>query len=302
MSRYVNVAAVMFNAVLERGHPASKDAAWEHTRQALESLRGLGHDLVVLCESVESFGQDVDDAEEIARPGRFLSMYLDYAASAKTCLAGSIKLRDRGQAYNSIVFVGPDGVLGAYHKTHLTQPEIDRGLASGPGAVAVDTPVGRLGGAVCFDLNFDSLCREYAALRPDIICFSSNYHGGLMQAVWAYKCRAFFASALYFHGCGILDPFGRPLALSDCYTVNPRARINLDRAMVHLDYNRARFPDIERKYRDEVAIDIPPNIGSALIYSNTDKRSAMDLVREFGLELLDDYFARIEKANAANRR
>lgn len=298
MATYVNVASVLFTAT---GMPDIKKATLRHTKEALQSLKGYGLDLIVLCESVEALGQDVDEAEEIRNPGRFLSLYLDYAVREKCHIAGSVKILEESKVYNSIAFVSPEGILGAYHKTNLTQGEIDQGIASGQGAVVIDSAIGRLGGAICFDLNFESLRKEYAALKPDILCFSSNFHGGLMQGIWAYQCRSFFISSLYFLGGGILDPFGRPLALTDCYTANPRARINLDRAMVHLDYNREKFPDIERKYLGEVLIDIPPNIGSALIYSLTDKRTAMDIVHEFELELLDDYFVRMEKANQKNR-
>ncbi len=307
MSRYVNVASVQFtvgggfDTRSERGKARTKRAAFEHTREALRSLSGYGLDLIVLCESVEALGQDVEDAEDVRKPGQFLSLYLDYAAKEKCHIAGSVKISGKGRVYNSIAFVSPEGVLGAYHKTNLTQGEIDDGLTSGQGAVVVDSAIGRLGGAICFDLNFEALRREYAALKPDILCFSSNYHGGLMQGMWAYQCRSFFVSALYFHGGGILDPFGRPVALCDCYTPNPRARINLDREMVHLDYNRVKFAEIEKKYLGEVAIDVPANIGPALIYSLTDKRTAGDIVREFGLERIDDYFARMEKANQKNR-
>jgi hypothetical protein len=167
--------------------------------------------------------------------------------------------------------------------------------------VVVDTAIGRLGGAICYDLNFEDIRKQYRALKPDILCFASMYHGGLMQVVWAYECRAFFVSALHFHGTGILDPYGRPVQLTDCYTSVARARVNLDRAMVHLDFNRVHFPAIEKKYRGHIVLDIPANVGSALIYSVSDKVSAMDVVREFKLELLDDYFARALKANAANR-
>lgn len=301
MAKYVNVASVLFTANDARGKAQAKKAAYDHTREALRSLKGYGLDLLVLCEGVEALGQEMQDAEEVGKPGRFLSLYLDYAARENCHIAGSVKLREGDKIYNSIAFVSPGGILGAYHKTNLTQGEIDHGLASGKGAVVVDSAIGRLGGAVCFDLNFEPLRREYAALKPDILCFSSMFHGGLMQGLWAYQCRSFFVSSLYFHGGGILDPFGRPLATSDCYTAHPRARINLDRVMVHLDFNRDMFPDIERKYRGEVRVDIPANIGSALIYSLTDARSAMDIAHEFGLELLDDYMQRMEKANRANR-
>ena len=138
-------------------------------------------------------------------------------------------------------------------------------------------------------------------LKPDIITFASMYHGGLMQQMWAYECRAWFVSSLYFMGCGLLDPFGRPVKLTDCYSPVARATVNLDRAMVHLDYNRDKFPEIEKKYLGEIVIDTPPNIGSALIFSNTDRLTAMDVVREFELELLDDYFERSLESNAKNR-
>ena len=121
-----------------------------------------------------------------------------------------------------------------------------------------------------------------------------------MQQMWAYECRSFFASALPFHGGGIRDPFGTPLALTDCYTSVAKTTVNLDRAMAHLDFNREKFPEMEKKYIDEVVIDIPPNVGAALIYSLTDKRTAMDIVREFELELLDDYLARSIELNKKN--
>ncbi|MCK5843978.1 MAG: hypothetical protein KAG97_04665, partial [Victivallales bacterium] len=148
---------------------------------------------------------------------------------------------------------------------------------------------------------FEDVRNETAALKPDIITFASMYHGGLMQGLWAYQSQAFFVSALPFHGCGILDPFGIPLALTDCYTDVAVATVNLDRVMVHLDYNRDKFDGIRRKYGDEVIVDLPPNIGPALIYSTTEKRNAMDMVKEFELELFDDYMVRAIAANKGNR-
>ncbi|GAG29334.1 unnamed protein product, partial [marine sediment metagenome] len=81
-----------------------------------------------------------------------------------------------------------------------------------------------------------------------------------------------------------------------------RARINLDRAMVHLDFNREKFPEIEKKYLGRIVIDIPPKIAPALIFSVSDDITAMDIVKEFKLELLDDYFERSVKENDENRR
>jgi len=240
----------------------------------------------------------VDEAESVSRPGRFLRKYRQFAKSERCHVAGSVKTERGGKAYNSIAFFDDGGeIIGVYEKCNLTPGELEAGLSPGDGARVFETRIGRLGGIVCFDLNFEWLRFQYRGLKPDILCFASMYHGGLMQGIWAYECRSFFVSALPFIGCGALDPFGRPLALSDCYTQIARAKLNLDRAMVHLDFNREKFPEIERKYLGEVLIDVPPNIGPALIYSLSEKRSAQDLVEEFKLEPLDDYFARSLRLN-----
>jgi predicted amidohydrolase len=303
MAHWVRIGSVLFQTKAAKGAPDAKEIVLAETAAAMERLAGRGLDLVAFCEGVESYGQTLEQAEEPDQPGEFLTLYRDFAVSQGCHVAGSAKTRRDGTAYNSIVFYAPGGErLGVYDKVNLTVYEIEEGLASGAGPVVVDSAIGRLGGLVCFDLNFESLRRQYRPLRPDILVFASMYHGGLMQRLWAYDCRAYFVAAWQQRGAGILDPFGRTLAETHCYTDVAIADVNLDRAMVHLDFNQDRFDEIRRKYGREVAIDVPPNIGPALIFSLSEERTAMDIVREFELEPIDDYFARSLDANASNRR
>ena len=127
------------------------------------------------------------------------------------------------------------------------------------------------------------------------------YHGGFVQGTWAYECRSYFISATCFEDCGILDPFGRPLALANDYTRLPMAKINLDYVMVHLGTLVSKLAEIRKKYRDAVTIEIPEHVGPALIFSNTLQRTALDIAREFELELLDDLLARSRRVAADNR-
>lgn len=302
MSKYVNIASVLFDQEHLRGHEDAGRLVLEETARKLDGMRGHGLDLVVLSEGIEAVGQKIVDAEDVTRPGPLLKLYTDFAVSEKCHVAGSVKLVEKGRTYNSIAFVSPEGkILGSYHKSNLTIGEIEMGLSPGSGAVIVESGIGRLGGIICFDLNFEDIRKQYVKIKPDVIVFPSMFHGGLMQQVWAYECRAFLVSALQFHGGGILDPFGRPLALTDCYNSVAKARINLDRIMVHLDYNRDKFPDIEKKYGKEVRIDVPANIGSALLYSESEKRTAMEIAEEYKLELLDEYLNRSANANSMRR-
>jgi hypothetical protein len=302
MSNYVHIAAPLFESGDARNTRDAAKVVLCELREKMDRLSGTGLDLLVLSEGVEAVGMKMEDAESPDKPGVFLKLYMDFARKEKCHVAGSLKLKGKNRIYNSIVFINDKGdFIGSYSKTFLTIGEIEQGLTPGNGAVIIDTKIGRLGGAICFDLNFRKIRDEYIALKPDIIAFSSMYHGGLMQQVWAYESRSFFVSALQFTGGGILDPFGQALSLTDCYNDIARVKINLDRVMVHLDYNRDKFPEIQKKYLEEVKIDVPANIGPALIYSESDKRTALDIAKEFKLELVDDYMKRARKANLEAR-
>lgn len=303
MSRYVQIACVQFETKAVRGAKGSREIVLRELADIQQNLSGHRDDLVVFSEGVEAYAQDLSQAEDLSSGGgEMFAAYRGMAKALGSHIAGSMKTRREGKAYNSVVFLDSEGkCLGVYDKVNLTENERAYGLSPGEGPVVCESRIGRLGGLVCFDLNFDNVLQGYRALRPDILVFPSMYHGGLMQGVFAYQCRAFFASALPFFGTGISDPFGREMKVTDCYTAVARATVNLDRVMVHLDNNRDHFPAIERKYGAEVNIDIPPNVGPALIYSNTDKRSAADVAREFGLETLDDYLNRSVRENDRSR-
>jgi len=301
-SKFVNVATVKFATKAERGAESSAGIVLAELNAVFAQLRGHALNLAVFSEGVEAFGHRLDTAEDVSTPGPFLQKYMSFAKAEQCHVAGSMKTARGGKVYNSIAFVDPKGdVLGVYDKCNLTQWELDWGLSPGEAAVVVDSAIGRLGVVVCFDLNFEGLRFQYRTLKPDILCFASMYHGGLMQAFWAYERRSFFAAALPIENSAILDPLGRVLAATTCYANVAKARLNLDRAVIHLDFNLDKFPEIERKYRDEVSIQIPPHLGPALLYSQSPKRTAMDIVEEFKLEMLDEYMTRSLKLNDEKR-
>lgn len=301
MSKYVHISAPVFEtAATTRGQ---LELVLNETRESLRSLRGLGVDLVVMCEGVEAFAQTLDTAETMEDPGPMLTMYREEAMDVHAHIAASVKIREGHRVYNSQVFISPEGkLLGVYHKCNLTVIELDKGLSPGREAVTIDTPIGRLGGLICFDLNFRWLLEQYKARRPDILCFSSMYHGSRMvQGMWAYECGSYLAAGLPIYDGGIVTPHGD--VLDPTHRSNPcsHARVNLDRVLLHCDFNRPHFQDILVKYGREVRIEIPPHLGTAILYSESEERSAEDICREFGLEPLDAYFKRSLKQNETAR-
>ncbi len=194
---------------------------------------------------------------------------------------------------NSSVLLDRKGaVVATYDKNYPTIGEIDSGIMPGADICIAECDFGRVGFAICFDLNFDELRLRYARAKPDIVVFSSVYHGGLMQAYWAYSCRSHFVGAVASLPSEIYNPLGKVVGSSTNYFDYTVATVNLDCRLAHLDCNWGRLRSLKEKYGRGVTISDPGHLGSVLISSNTSGVSAEEMVREFEIELLDDYFER----------
>jgi hypothetical protein len=68
--------------------------------------------------------------------------------------------------------------------------------------------------------------------------------------------------------------------------------VNLDCELAHLDYNWERLRKLKAKYGPKVIISDPGCLGSVLISSEHETISVDEMIKEFEIELLDDYFAR----------
>jgi hypothetical protein len=193
---------------------------------------------------------------------------------------------------NSTQIIGRDGeIVGIYDKNHLVPAELDNGeIAYGTEAPVFQLDFGRVGCAICFDLNFDELMRRYAEQKPDLLIFSSMYHGGLSQEYWAYSCRSYFAGAICNDQSRILNPFGETVASTTNYYNFITGKVNLDYALVHIDRNGPKYRAAKEKYGDRLIIHDPGHIGAVMLtYEGTD-RTVKDIIREFDIMLLDDYF------------
>jgi predicted amidohydrolase len=205
------------------------------------------------------------------------------------------RLMPDGTKRNSGVLIDRKGhIVGIYNKNHPTIGEIEGGTLCGRDAPVFQCDFGRVAMAICFDLNFDELRLKYVKSKPDLIIFSSMYHGGLMQSYWAYSCRCHFVGAIAGRGTHseIRNPLGQVVASTTNYFDFAVATVNLDCALVHLDYNWERLRKLKAKYGPKVKITDPGCLGSVLVASEDPTVSVDDMIKEFEIERLDHYFAR----------
>jgi len=161
--------------------PAVGDAEGNRrlAREAAKEAIGAGASIVLLPELVTSgyVFESAEEARELAQrtDGPALSDWAEEAARGKAVVVGGFaELGEGGAIYNSAAVVGPDGLLAVYRKTHVWDREK---LWFTPGSEPppiVETPFGRIGVAVCYDLYFPELTRALALAGADLIAIPAN--------------------------------------------------------------------------------------------------------------------------------
>ncbi len=230
------------------------------TAERLVTLAAVrGARLVALPENfafLRAEGQPVPEAQ--ALDGPWVARMAELARRLEiTLLLGSVPERVVGDArvHNTSLLLGPDGAtLAVYRKIHLFDVDLpgmeplreSRSVVPGDSIVVADSPAGRLGLSVCYDLRFPELYRALAGRGARVLCVPSAFTERTGKAHWEVLLRARAIENLAYvlapaqvgrHGGGrsshgeamIVDPWGPVLA---------RVAAGEDVALAELDYAR----------------------------------------------------------------
>ncbi|HZR42108.1 MAG TPA: nitrilase-related carbon-nitrogen hydrolase [Ktedonobacteraceae bacterium] len=92
--------------------------------------------------------------------------------------------------YNSMALLGPDGLVGTYRKIHsyISEP---RWARDGDLGIPVwDTPLGKLSGLICMDIEYFETSRIAALRGADVLLFPANWDNEKSPSSW-WMARAF---------------------------------------------------------------------------------------------------------------
>jgi apolipoprotein N-acyltransferase len=265
------------------------EAAWEKPDLILlpETFTGLG-----------SGGQDwFASAEPI--PGPTTDALAAKARQHHTHIVCPIlEVRD-GKRYNSAALIDRTGaILGVYNKMHPTIGELDGGIVPGTEAPAWDTDFGRVGCAICFDLNFRDVAASLLDNGAEVVCFTSMYRGGLSTHIWAFDFGFWFISATPTENSVILNPLGQLVVQSFAYSPMITAQVNLDSIVCHIDCNQEKIPALKKKYGPLAEIHSISPEAVFLLTSHHPTVSVSEMVEEFKFEPRTDYWIRANAARA----
>jgi deaminated glutathione amidase len=177
-----------------------------------------GAHLVLTPECTNALSSSRDHQRAIFRPEETdptLAALRDAAAkSGVWLLIGSLGLATAdadGRFANRSFLIAPDGSIAArYDKIHMfdvnvTETEVYResaGYRPGDRAVLADTPLGRIGMTICYDLRFPHLYRRLAQAGAEILTVPAAFNHLTGAAHWETLLRARAIET----GCFVLAP------------------------------------------------------------------------------------------------
>ena len=77
--------------------------------------------------------------------------------------------------------------------------------------MVVETDIGRIGLAICFDLNWRELWAEMKAQGSEIVCWLSAYEGGFPLQVYAWMHELLVISSVQSYTSKIIERSGKVL-------------------------------------------------------------------------------------------
>jgi predicted amidohydrolase len=210
---------------------AEKERNLDACLARLEEAAAAGAELIVLPEMAIP-GYMFDSAEEAlpyaeAIPGPSTEAFERECRRLGMHAVCGLLERDGDTLYNAAILVGPDGLIGSYRKTHLPFLGVDRFVVPGDELNVYDTPLGRIGVIICYDLRFPEVTRTLALKGADIVCLPTNFpmaakvQTELITVARAAENRIYLLAANRVgkertgEFCGwsqIVDPYGTRLA------------------------------------------------------------------------------------------
>lgn len=191
------VAAVQMTSTDDVSANLAQAAGW------IRRAAARGAELVALPENfacLRTEGDRIDfrtdlDGELVER------MAAEARAARVTLLLGSIpeRIPRSPRIHNTSVLIGPDGkLLGVYRKMHLFDIDIRGGVTlmesktvkPGETPVVTDTPLGRFGFSVCYDLRFPELYRRLALDGAQVLFVPSAFTAYTGPHHWLPLLRA----------------------------------------------------------------------------------------------------------------
>lgn len=259
-------------AALQMNSQTGVEQNLQQAGELLARAAAEGARLAVLPENFSYLGAQDADRLVASEPDDDGPAQQFLAAQARMhslwIVGGTVPIRsdDDGRVFNRSILVAPDGSAAArYEKLHLfdvdvpdkpdeTYRESDTTIP-GQGPIVADTPIGRIGMTVCYDLRFPALFHRLSVLGMEILVVPAAFtvptgkvHWHALLQTRAFESLVYVVAAgqwgehangrLTWGHSGIFSPWGECLGMLDSGVGVVTAEIDFERQQEL----RSRFP------------------------------------------------------------
>jgi predicted amidohydrolase len=265
MARIANIACLQTRPM------AGFDSALAEAMPLAEAAVQAGAQFLFLpeyCGGLTSEGPALRPPHAVEEQHPFLQAFRAFTAAHKVwIMLGSIAITGpEGMIINRGFILDDKGdIASRYDKIHLFDIQLSTSevyresatVVAGGQAVIIDTPLGRIGHTICYDLRFPQLYRALAQAGAEIIAIPAAFIQKTGEAHWHVLNRAraiengvFIVApcaigdipgggASYGHSL-VVDPWGKVLADGGASTRVVQTDIDLDK----VDQARGRVPSL----------------------------------------------------------
>jgi predicted amidohydrolase len=209
----------------------------EEVAQVVDSEGARGADVIALPEAWR--GQKDQGTEEILM-GPTITAMAPLARKHRTFIICPIDRKDGVLRRNTAVLLDRDGQIATvYNKVFPWTPEFLRlqpPVNPGEEVGIHQADFGRLGLAICFDIDFPEVWRRLADQGAELVIWPSAYSGGNALRAYALQHHYYIVSATQAPDCTVFDITGEELLHEQNAGINvSRITLDLDRGVYDRD-------------------------------------------------------------------
>lgn len=258
-----------------------------------------GVDLIALPETFR--GQNANGTSAEPLDGPTINAMSRLASKHRTYIVCPIDRKEGKQRFNSAVLIDREGrVACVYNKLYPVWGEecMDHSVHPGSAVCVHEADFGRVGLAICFDVNWSSIWEQLSNQGAELVVWVSAYSAGRSLQAQAISYNYYVVSATWTPDCLVYDIDGEQLVHNtnnqgDGKNVT-RLTLDLDRCIFHQDLN---LPDKVARLLKERGEDVAqekwmPMEGWLVLKAKRPAVSARQLARDYGLEELRHYINR----------
>lgn len=280
----------------QRADPVySQEKSLALAKERIESIGRDRPDIIILAEHFANSASVAtrEDYKRVAQsvPGPISEELSALARKYRTYIAFGLARKDGEDVFNSLVLLDRDGRhVWTYDKsTPVTLETTACGVLPGREPASYQCDFGRVGGAICFDINFLELAEIYSRQDVELVLFSSMFPAGRLLDVWAIRYGFNIAGSTWYDRNRIIDCTGATVARTSDIMPYTTAVLNLNRCVLHMDGNLGKLDEIRTKYAGDVLVEDMRDEALCVLTSLKKGLEVHDLIRDYKLEKLYDY-------------